>query len=261
MLTKRSSTILFRSGASKAGTRLSGERLKKLRSLENTVTDPIRVGIWDIDAYAGFLFRVLERLNKNQRLFEFSRIEATVPMGLTLSGERTRQIVRRHHGKYKDPDIANNVLADDIFKVAKPVKATLDIDVLTCVVAPMIMAYLKKSEGDSENGIGWNFFSVSRKELIIVSAYDLRAYAKKARRPFEAAMSVLVFAAVLAAVFPDVGFHDETRACIMDYCDNRDDIVKMLRKLVLCKESWQEIPEHAHDSVRKILDTIREYPG
>jgi hypothetical protein len=66
-------------------------------------------------------------------------------MGLTLAGERTREIVRIHGGDPQDPDIAKNTFAGDIFKVARPIAKSLDIDLLVCVVAPMIMERLTKA--------------------------------------------------------------------------------------------------------------------
>ena len=50
-----------------------------------------RIGVLDIDVYAGFLFRVLTAINKRQKMFEFHQIEATTPVGLTRSGERMSQ--------------------------------------------------------------------------------------------------------------------------------------------------------------------------
>jgi hypothetical protein len=217
-----------------------------------------RVGIWDIDVNAGFLFRVLDNLNNSQSLFRFSRVEATVPMGLTLTGERTRDLVKSNGGDDRDPDIAKNVFAGDIIKVARPILKSTDVTLLICVLSPMIMDLLTLA-ADGKDGIGWNYFSTSYRNVAVVSAYDLRQYAAKANRPFEAALSAVLLGAVFASVFAKVEFHDATRGCIMDYCDRRDDIVKMLKNIDICDETWTEIPKNAHDSVRSMLDSIKEY--
>jgi hypothetical protein len=217
-----------------------------------------RIGIWDVDVNAGFLYRVLDTLNHCQKLFKFRRVEATVPMGLTIAGTRIREIAKKYGGNPDDPDIAKNTFAGDILKVARPMVKSLEVDLLVCVVAPMIMDRLTKAR-DGVNGIGWNFFSTSDADVAIVSAYNLRNYAAGANRPFEAALAAVVLGAVLAAVFNKVKFHNETRGCILDYCENRGDIVEMLRALDICQESLAQLPESAWDTVRKMLQAIKEY--
>src|SRR5262249_39795738 len=117
-----------------------------------------RIGIWDIDVNAGFLYRVLDAFNRNQKLFKFQRIEATVPMGLTLTGARTRELVKRYGGDADDPNIAENTFAGDIRNVTRPMVKRLGVDVLVCVVAPMIMDVFRE---DGREGIGWDYFSSS----------------------------------------------------------------------------------------------------
>jgi hypothetical protein len=261
MLKKQSSTVFYRGGKSalrkkpRAGKPASMRRVAGPSAREQP---RYRVGIWDIDVNAGFLFRVLDDLNDSQNLFRFNRVEATVPMGLTLAGERTRELVKSNGGDDSDPDIEKNVFAGDIIKVARPIMKSTKVTLLICVLAPMIMDRLTLA-ADGKDGIGWNYFSSSYNKIAVVSAYDLRRYATKANRPFEAALAAVVLGAVFASVFSKVEFHDATRGCVMDYCDRRDDIVNMLRKIDICDETWAQIPEKAHQSVRSMLDSIKEY--
>jgi hypothetical protein len=252
MLKTRSSTVHFKSDAR---TRSKTLLAQKKRGIGARGKPRFRIGIWDIDVYAGFLFRVLEKLNDGQHLFGFTRIEATVPMGLTLSGDRTRQLVKGFGGDPNDPDIASNVFALDVLNASKPMRSSLDVDVLACVVSPMIMDYVDV-EGTS---LGWNFFSTARKGAIVVSAYDLRTYAARAKRPFEAALASVVLASALCSVFAQVEYHPETRGCLLDYCENRDDIVLMLRKLHVCEQTLQQIPNDARPDVLRMLAILDEY--
>ena len=256
MFKKQSSTLLYRASASHGkNPRASAQRFTTSASKGQSSR---RIGIWDVDVNAGFLYRVLDILNHRQKLFKFQRIEATVPMGLTIAGTRTREIAKQYGSDPENPDITKNTFAGDILKVARPMVKSLQVDLLVCVVAPMIMARLTKA-ADGKDGIGWNFFSISYDDVAIVSAYNLRNYATNANRPFEASLAAVVLGAVLAAVFNKVEFHVETRGCILDYCDNRDDVVEMLRAIDICQESLAQVPESAQDAVRKMLNAIKEY--
>ena len=70
--------------------------------------------------------------------------------------------------------------------------------------------------------------------------------------------AAVIVAQVLAEYF-DLDEHDDTRGCIMDYCDDRKDIVVWLKKMEICPASLQELPAYARASVGKIVETIREY--
>lgn len=216
-----------------------------------------QVAVWDVDVHSGYINRVLDAINKRQQLFNFVRIEATVPMGLTMSGQRTRDIVQKLGGKFDDPAIEQHVLADDVYRTARPILKSIQTDLLVCLLAPLIMDHVTKAEYGYD-GIGMDFFSVSSRRIVLVSAHGMRNYAAQAGKPFEACLAALIVAQVLAECFK-LGSHDDTRGCIMDYCDNRDDIVQSLRTMELCQESVNELPAYARDSALKIMQAIREY--
>ena len=255
MLKTRRSTLHFKAAAQPRSKTRPAQKKQKITFPHGK--PQFRIGIWDIDVYAGFLFRVLERLNESQRLFGFIRIEATVPMGLTLSGDRTRRLVADRGGDFHDPDISSNVFAPDVLEASKPMRKSLDIDVLACIVSPLIMDYVDLE--DEKSRLGWNFFSSARKGAIVVSAYDLRAYAADAGRPFEAALTAVIVASALCSVFSRVEYHPETRGCLLDYCENRGDIVVMLRKPVICEETLKQIPPTARPDVLRMVSILDEY--
>jgi len=222
----------------------------------------LRVGIWDIDVHAGFLYRVLDRINKCQTLFSFHPIEVTAPVGLTETGERTRELVRANELvrtlglDTNAPSIADNTLASDIFAVAAPIRKKLQLDLLAALVAPMIMDL----EPDPDDGkVGWNYFSTSRDSIAIVSAYELRRYAEKSQRPFEACLAMLIVPQILQETIPTLSFHEKPKGCVFDECEDRNDIVKGLKTMRLCKESLDEVPEQWRGQVQKIFKAIAEY--
>jgi hypothetical protein len=215
--------------------------------------NPLTIGVWDVDVHAGFLYRVLEQVNRSQKIFRFHPIEATVPVGLTVSGERTRAIARSHNLKPSDKDLANNALASDIYGAAEPLREKLGIDLLVVLISPMIMVL------EATSGEHWNLFSTSKDRVVIASAYDLREYARKAKRSFEACLATILAAAVVQEVYDTVESHDETVGCVFDFCDDRDDIVKGLKTINVCKASLEQVPETARASVKKMFDAIREY--
>jgi hypothetical protein len=215
------------------------------------------IAVWDIDVHSGFVNRVLDAINQRQQFFKFTRIEATVPMGLTTSGHRTREIVHKFGGNASDPAIEQSVWAEDIYHAARPILKSLKTDLLVCLLAPLIADRVTKPAFD-HNGVELDFFSVSSNRIVLVSAFGLRNYAVKAGRPFEACLAALIVAQVFAECF-DLEEHDDTRGCIMDYCDNRDDVVQSLRKMEICPGSLKELPANARGSALQILEAIREY--
>lgn len=225
-----------------------------------------RIGILDIDVYAGFLFRVLDAINKSQKMFAFFQVEATTPVGLTASGERTREIAAKYGGDDGDPSISENVFAPDVFTFVRRIAETPGIDVLVCLIRPMIMDITTTNE-DKIDGIGWNYFSTFDGNMILASAYDLREYALQADRPFEAALAIVILGQVISQHVPltdaskktGLGFHSRTRACVMDYCEQREDLVKVLRKPAICQACLDQIATSARKPVLAMLRAIDEY--
>ena len=244
--------------ATKSAAKSAAKSATKPRATSARAARTHDVAVWDIDVHSGFVNRVLDAINRKQKLFRFVRIEATVPMGLTMSGRRTREIIQKLDPKTaEDPQLENSVWAEDIYPVARPILRSTGTDLLVCLLAPLIADRVTNPPFDRD-GVELDFFSVSSKRIILVSAYELRGYAAKAGRSFEACLALLIVAQVLAEYF-DLEEHDDTRGCIMDYCDDRKDIVVLLKKMEICPHSLEELPDYARASVLKIIQAIREY--
>jgi hypothetical protein len=230
-----------------AAAKRSKPRLLKQRAL--------RVGVWDIDVHAGFLHRVLDRVNKRQSMLSFHPIEVTAPVGITSTGERTRKLVRALGLDGDDRDIASNTLASDIFAVAAPIRAKLTLDLLVALVSPMIM----ELEPDAAGEVGWNYFSTSRNSVAVVSAFDLRQYAEQSGRPLESCLAMLIAAQVLQEIFSTINSHEEIQGCVFDLCEDRDEIVEGLKSMTVCDASLAEIPKAYRTQVQNIFKAIGGY--
>jgi hypothetical protein len=215
----------------------------------------LSIGIWDIDVHAGYLYRVLDEVNTSQSRFEFHPVEASVPFGLTASGERTRKIAEAAGFKPSKKELETNALASDIYTAARPVRDALGLDLLIVLIRPMIME-LKPAAGETE---AWNLFSTSKKRVVICSALEMRRYASEAQRSIEACLAMLIVSAVITELYRKVELHDDTRGCVFDYCEMRDDIVESLKKMNVCKESLKQIPSAVRNDVILMFDAIRSY--
>ncbi|KJC34761.1 hypothetical protein [Bradyrhizobium sp. LTSP857] len=216
------------------------------------------MAIWDIDVHSGFVNRVLDAINQKQKLFKFTRIEATVPMGLTMSGQRTREIVRKLYGSdLDDPTIERSVWAQDIYRAARPILKAIETDLLVCLVAPSLMDQVGPPRF-KEEGFAWEILALSNKRVALISAFNLRNYAKKASRSFEACLAALIFSQVLVECF-GLEEHDPGHGCIMDLVTKPDDLIQLLRRMEICQDSIASLPSHAREGAAKIVETIREY--
>jgi hypothetical protein len=210
-----------------------------------------RVGVWDIDVHAGFLHYVLDAINEAQEFLLFRQIDAVVPTALTLSGDRNKQIMRDAGVRFND--IEDNTWAPDLYKIARPVLKQLPIDLLAVTVTPMIMEY----EDDGET-LGWNFFSTSKGKIILVSSFGLRTYATAANRTPEACLAFLVLSATLSQINSKPE-HDDTRGCLFDFCNNRDEIVASFRSMNICDECGTKWSPKRLAEIRKMLAAVRDY--
>jgi hypothetical protein len=229
-------------------------RQDKVASLRRTSErTPRHIGVADIDVFVGYLPDVFRAINQAQKAFQFEKVLIPIRAGLPMSGERTRQIVRKVGQRITKYDIANNVYAPDLRAAARPVLKKLALDVLGVLVKRMIL------EEEEPGRFSWNLFWTGESRTFIVSAYDVADYADEAGRPIEACVASMAVAAALAALFPKIETHLETRGCLFDYCEDRSDIVRGFREMAICAESLALFPEWAQAPVGKVLAAIRAY--
>ena len=191
-------------------------------------TTTVRVGVWDLEVYAGYLPDVLTSWNDHQAVFLFEMVDAAVPRAVSKGGESTIAWARDYLPKSRiaqdRSDLLNNVVAEHLYGIADRARQAFGLDLLV-LMTPEMIAF-------AENGAAfYNYCSWSRGKVVIVSAADVRDFAKRARRRFEIALASMILAQVLAAVDRRVGFHEETRGCIFDFNEERSTLVRSFRRL------------------------------
>jgi hypothetical protein len=67
--------------------------------------------------------------------------------------------------------------------------------------------------------------------VTVVSTSGIRAYAGRAKVPYAEAVLYLVIGSLLNDLNPKLHYHNDTRRCPLDFCDNRDDLVKGLKHM------------------------------
>jgi hypothetical protein len=216
----------------------------------------IRVGIWDMDVSAGALPRLLDVVDESQSKFTFTCIQAPYQTGLTLPGARTaNDWFDRTGSKMPLAFSMVNVAARPIFAAAKPVLKEMPVEWLVVVIKNMI------SDTTDKHECWYNLFSTSSKNVILISTFELRHYAAKAGRSFEAAVLGVALSGLLAAMVPEIEYQNESTGSIFDFAQNRADIVKSIRKPTIDSENRARIPADLLPDVEKILAALEEYQG
>ena len=108
-----------------------------------------------------------------------------------------------------------------------------------------------------------NLFAVNvpaNKRFLFVSTYELRSYCKKAYCTFEEGIVFLVIGQ-MAGHFLDIKYHTKTKNCVMDYCENRDDIVYGLIARSFCRDCELLFPENDVKSALLTILRWRFRPG
>lgn len=218
--------------------------------------DVTTVAIWDLGAKIGGLPDVIHAINRSQPTFTFFELRAPVPGGLVIQAEIFGQWARKRLGtrlsKSAQQAPKNNFMFSDFREYASVVREQIGVDYLVGITQHMVAW----EEGEN---IYWNYFSTSEKEIILVSAYDMREYAAQADRPYEAAVASTIIAQLLQEISEASLFHDENRGCLFDFNEDRDTIVEALRKARIEKACLQLVDEKYRDAAEKMVRALRNY--
>ena len=175
-----------------------------------------RVGIADLDIGLTNLPQLAQRLNTIQSYFHF-----TCPY-LPSIKNAVRAI-----GGYPNLDV-HQVPASFYAE-----HQYLAVDLVACLTRyPLAFR-----DGDK---VLYNYFSgpgERDERFMFISAHLLYEFTKQASCTFEKGI-VYIIVSQLVVYFTDVGYHPATRGCVMDFCENRADIVKGLKSMKFC--SWCE---------------------
>ncbi len=214
---------------------------------------PARIGIWDLNASAGSLPHLLDAIEDAQSYFSFYCVEAAFQIGLTTPGDHVAvEWNRRTGGSMSIAEAAVNVCASPIFAAAQPVLEALPIEWLVIVVRSMIA-------DESDPADAWyNLFATTHERMVLLSTLDLREYAAEADRPFESAVAGTALSMVIQSLVPNL---EPTPGTIFDFCENRHDIVRLIRTPQIDAGNRTKIPPLILEPTEKILRVLTEYTG
>jgi hypothetical protein len=215
------------------------------------------VGVWDLGAWLSNLPKLVEALNRAQKTIVFYEVKATVPAGMISRPERMiswlSEILKGKLKKSDKDQIKDNVIANDFFDLAEPIRKDVGTDYLVGIT-PSMVAWDEPAEG-----VSWNLFSAFSRRTIIASTFQLREFAAATQRPFEAFLGGIIVAQLLVAKFyPKLGFHDDT-GCLFDYCEDRVSIQKHVKDLKIEPKCLRSIGPKFRPAALALVDVLREF--
>jgi hypothetical protein len=171
-----------------------------------------RVGLIDLDRQIKHFPRLIAGLNEVQSFFQLT----------ALKTPEFRRVARRIEGvRYFDVDR----VPARFFEEAK----YLAVDLVACVSADAL-AYT------SGGYLHYNYFATSsgpQERFLFLSAEGLEELAAVVGQSLEDAVAYLLVGE-LVDFFTDVGYHQETKACLMDHCRRRSYLAYGLNARRLC---------------------------
>jgi hypothetical protein len=221
-----------------------------LSRTKNVVT----VALWDLDGRVGRLSEIAVRLNQAQPAFTFFNLHAPVPAGLIVdpahSIEWARNRGNRRLTREERQAFDNNLMSDDFFKHAHQVHQSIGVAHLVGITRYML-AGIERGE------LFWNYIALTKRKTMLVSTYDLRAFAEQADRSFEVAAAALVIAQVLATVNSRVSFHRKDTGCLFDFNQSRVSLVQTLRTLEIEPFCLEKIDARYRQPAAAMLNVLR----
>lgn len=231
-------------------------QMSELLDESHQTANSVHVGLWDLGAFLGFLPRVIEAMNHVQDRFLFVEVLAAVPGGLISQPQRVEKWAAEHIGPLSEEDrkdLLENIIAEDFFPRAERIRRDTRVHYLVGIT-PSMVAW------KDDKGPHWNYISTCENRLLLVSVHDFPAFARKARRPFEALVAWAVLAQLLVAMhYPKIGFHYEIRGCLFDYHEERWTIGNALKKGRIDPACLEAIPPRDRAAVQALVKVLHHY--
>jgi len=181
----------------------------------NEKSDPdheYQVGIVDLDLGLTNLTQIAQHLNSIQHYFRF--VCPTIQ-----SPKNTIQII----GGFA------NFVVDLVPSSFYEERQYLGVDLVACLTKYPLAFH-------EDGNLLFNYFSGPAdkdERFMFLSLSQLNDYTKSAKVTFEKGIVHLI-ASQLVVYFTQLGFHTETRGCLMDFCRTRSDIIQGLKERKLC---------------------------
>jgi len=173
-----------------------------------------RCGIIDLDLGLTNLPQITQRLNAIQQFFHF-----TCP-SISLVHDAVRSI-----------EGSSNLVINRLPQSLYEQRQYLNVDTVLCLTRyPLAF-----EEGDY---IRYNYFSGPSpmdERFMFISTHLLYNFTRQANRTFEKGIAYIMVSQLLV-YFTELGYHEETRGCVMDFCRIRSDMIDGLKEMKLCTE-------------------------
>lgn len=176
------------------------------------------------------LKQIVKTLNSIQPFFCFS----VPPVQLSNEGMRY---------------VSGNLIVASAPKKFIEQRQSLNVDLMICLTRHAL------AFGEGENALYNCFSGPSQRDeaFMFVSTDRLDDFTRKSNRTFAKGI-VYIILSQLIGYFTNLGYHQETRGCIMDFCRNRVDMIIGLKRLRLCEGCLTEIKNrYLQSAVESIL--------
>jgi hypothetical protein len=214
------------------------------------------IGILDLGAWLSGLPKLSKVLSDAQTLFTFVEIQAPVPAGLlkqsSVIEKWASEKASKPLSKAQKESLTGNVIADEFFRVSDDFRESMRVDYIVGVCSARIADI---TDGEPE----WNLFSTASQDghSLLVSVADLREFASKAKRPFEAVLGANIVAQLLAMIDEDTGYHDDI-GCIFDYNEKRESIVSSMKTISICDECRKAMKSTLRDAAVAMANALKK---
>jgi len=192
-----------------------------------------KCGIVDIDVGLINLPKIIQKLNSIQDFFHF------IPVNIEL----TQNVVRHIRG---NPNLYVELIPHNFYEQ----REHLNTDLVACLTRyPLAFKWYDKLLSNYFSGPS----SIDNR-FMFISTDSLNSFTKQAGRTFEKGV-VYILISQLLVYFTELGYHGETRGCIMDFCENRADMIKGLLNLKICPECLKKI---RNEELKKAIFSMLE---
>lgn len=212
-----------------------------------------RIGLLDLGVWIAGMPDLLSRLNAAQDIYTLFEINAPVPAGLRKMPEGLVDWMRHHQfnpSKAVRAKLEPHVIADEFFTVGADIRSGMGLN-MVIGLAPVMVA------GDDGSEIYWNHFSSVSNNVALLSTTDMREFASKAGRPFEAAVGVLLIGALLVRFNTKLDYHDPNRGCVLDYNEDRISLIETIRDLKICSACAKKMDVPQRTATVAMLGALR----
>ena len=190
-----------------------------------------RCGIIDLDLGLTNILQIAQRLNSIQNFFHFTCPKVSVVFDAIRPFDGNRNLCL---------DVLPQSFYDE--------KQYLNVDLAACLTK-YPLAFTR------EDYLYFNHFSSPSsldERFMFISTHLLHDFTRQAGCTFEKGI-VYIIVSQLLVYFTDLGYHKETKVCIMDYCENRRDMIRGLREKRLCPDCLIEVKD---ENLRKAVEAI-----